>query len=182
MKFTVSFLLATLASTSAFVVQPPSSASRSGVAVFASRNKAKIASRTKWVESRGGAAEASSEGGAASAAGLMTNEHGLEYVKLVHPDTGASSEIYLFGGVVTSYVDGDGTEVSNQRFIYLIFVGISRVIARFFSSTQTNCFFFFFSLVHCRPTRRQDRWIQAYQWRTFALLASGKHILLLFLF
>lgn len=120
MKFTVSFLLATLASTSAFVVRPPFSASRSGVAVFASRNKAKIASRTKWVESRGGAAETSSEGGAASAAGLMTNEHGLEYVKLVHPDTGASSEIYLFGGVVTSYVDGDGTEVSNQRFIYLI--------------------------------------------------------------
>ena len=118
MKFTVSFLLATLASTSAFVVQPPPPASRSGVTVFASRNKAKIASRSKWIESRGGTAEAPAEGGAGAAAGLMTNEHGLEYVKLVHPDTGASSEIYLFGGVVTSYVDGDGTEVSNQVVIH----------------------------------------------------------------
>ena len=34
----------------------------------------------------------------------------FEFVKLVHPDTGASSEIYLFGGVVTSYKDGEGTE------------------------------------------------------------------------
>ena len=45
----------------------------------------------------------------AVAAGLMTNEHGLEYVKLVHPDTGASSDVYLYGGVVTSYV-ADGVE------------------------------------------------------------------------
>eukprot|EP00957_Ditylum_brightwellii_P074788 5683483-Ditylum_brightwellii.AAC.1 len=40
----------------------------------------------------------------------MTNADGLEYVKLVHPDTGATSEVYLLGGVVTSYVDGDGQE------------------------------------------------------------------------
>jgi len=39
----------------------------------------------------------------------MTNDDGLEYVKLIHPDTGASSEIYLLGGVVTSYVV-DGTD------------------------------------------------------------------------
>lgn len=112
MKLTVSFLLATLASTSAFVVQPPSPASRKSVVTFDSRNKQKIASRTKWIESRGGAAEDVVEGG--TAAGLMTNEHGLEYVKLVHPDTGASSEVYLFGGVVTSYVDGEGTEVRKK--------------------------------------------------------------------
>ena len=112
MKLTVSFLLASLASTAAFVVQPPSSASRTGVVVHDSRKRQKIASRTKWVESRGGGVEAPAEGGAA--AGLMTNEHGLEYVKLVHPDTGASSEVYLFGGVVTSYIDGEGTEVTSR--------------------------------------------------------------------
>lgn len=39
----------------------------------------------------------------------MTNDEGLEYVKLVHPETGASSEIYLYGGVVTSYI-ADGVE------------------------------------------------------------------------
>ena len=38
----------------------------------------------------------------ASAAGLMTNEHGLEYVKLVNGDS--SADIYLYGGVVTSYI------------------------------------------------------------------------------
>jgi len=43
-------------------------------------------------------------------AGLKKNEHDLEYVKLVHADTGASAEVYLFGGVVTSYKDGEGTE------------------------------------------------------------------------
>jgi hypothetical protein len=108
MKISLSLLLASLASTSAFVVQPPSS-TRCSVVVFDSRKRQKIASRTKWVESRGGAA--ASEGIATSNAGLMTNEHGLKYVKLVHPETGASSEVYLYGGVVTSYVDGEGTEV-----------------------------------------------------------------------
>jgi len=39
----------------------------------------------------------------------MTNDEGLEYVKLVHPETGATSDVYLFGGVVTSYVV-DGVE------------------------------------------------------------------------
>jgi hypothetical protein len=112
MKISLSLLFASLASSSAFVVQPPSSA-RTSVVVFDSRKRQKIASRTKWMESRGGAAEASApESTATSNAGLMTNEHGLKYVKLVHPDTGASSEVYLYGGVVTSYVDGDGTEVS----------------------------------------------------------------------
>jgi len=35
----------------------------------------------------------------------MTNEHGLEYVKLANGD--ASADIYLFGGVVTSYIKDD---------------------------------------------------------------------------
>ena len=39
----------------------------------------------------------------------MTNDEGLEYVKLVHPN-GSSSEVYLFGGDVTSYKDADGVE------------------------------------------------------------------------
>jgi len=39
----------------------------------------------------------------------MKNDSGLEYVKLVHP-TGSSSEVYLYGGVVTSYIDAQGVE------------------------------------------------------------------------
>jgi len=35
----------------------------------------------------------------------MTNENGLEYVKLVNDDS--SADIYLFGGVVTSYIKND---------------------------------------------------------------------------
>ncbi|CAB9514532.1 aldose 1-epimerase [Seminavis robusta] len=108
MKISLSLLLVSLASTGAFVVQPqPRSSTSSNVVLQASRKAQKIASRTKWVEARGGMTEAPSD---SAAAGLMTNEHGLEYVKLVHPDTGATSEVYLYGGVVTSYVDGDGTE------------------------------------------------------------------------
>jgi hypothetical protein len=106
--------------TSAFVVQTPATAINSqcsNTALFDSRKRQKIASRTKWLESRGagGAATAAKEGGAAVSAGLMKNEHGLEYAKLVHPDTGASSEIYLYGGVVTSYKDGEGTEVNINK-------------------------------------------------------------------
>lgn len=74
-----------------------------------SRRRQKYASRTKWIESRGGSSAVDTES-ASQAAGLMSNEHGLEYVKLVHPETGATSDVYLYGGVVTSYVDGDGTE------------------------------------------------------------------------
>lgn len=108
MKISLTLLMASLASTATgFMVTPPS-VSRKSVVVNDSRKKQKIASRSKWIESRGGSAEAPAEGGAS--AGLMKNEHGLEFVKLVHPDTGATSEVYLFGGVVTSYVDGEGTE------------------------------------------------------------------------
>lgn len=108
------FLLAPLAS--AFTVQTPSSRSAaSSTALFDSRKRQKIASRTKWLESRDGVVEAPTAEGGATSAGLMKNENGLEYVKLVHPDTGASSEVYLYGGVVTSYKDGEGTEVQYIR-------------------------------------------------------------------
>lgn len=74
--------------------------------LFASRKQQKIASRSKWAEERtAAAAEAEAKN-----AGMKQNENGLDYVKLVHPETGATSDIYLYGGVVTSYVDGDGTE------------------------------------------------------------------------
>jgi len=80
-----------------------SSISRSSVSLEASRNKQKIASRSKWAENRG-VVEAGEE---SSLAGIMTNEDGLEYVKLVNGE--ASSEVYLYGGVVTSY-NKDGVE------------------------------------------------------------------------
>eukprot|EP00980_Cylindrotheca_fusiformis_P012145 scaffold2936_cov113-Cylindrotheca_fusiformis.AAC.5 len=75
----------------------------------ASRSAQKKASRTQWLESRGlSNSVATSEG--TEVAGIMKNDKGLEYVKLVHPESGASCEVYLFGGVVTSYKDGDGIE------------------------------------------------------------------------
>jgi glucose-6-phosphate 1-epimerase len=80
---------------------------QSQVVLNASRAAQKKASRTKWLEARGFSNDATVD---APAAGMMTNEGGLEYVKLIHPDTGASAEVYLFGGVVTSYKDGEGTE------------------------------------------------------------------------
>ena len=42
-------------------------------------------------------------------AGMMKNDDGLEFVRLVSPN-GSSAEVYLFGGVVTSYKDAEGTE------------------------------------------------------------------------
>jgi glucose-6-phosphate 1-epimerase len=81
---------------------------RTSVVVHDSRNKAKIASRAAWAASRSGSSDVAEVGGAASA-GLMKNEHGLDYVKLVS-DNGSSAEVYLYGGVVTSYKDADGTE------------------------------------------------------------------------
>ena len=73
----------------------------------ASRKATKWASKQKWLETRGASTTAVET---EAASGVMTNESGLEYVKLVHPETGASSEIYLYGGVVTSFKDGEGTE------------------------------------------------------------------------
>ncbi|VEU42519.1 unnamed protein product [Pseudo-nitzschia multistriata] len=108
MKFSLASIaaIASCASVvSAFTVQGPS---RSSVVLQASRKAQKIASRTAWAESRG------FDGSVATAtapaeAGLMKNDEGLEFVRLVSA-SGASSEIYLYGGVVTSFKDAEGTE------------------------------------------------------------------------
>lgn len=97
-------------STDAFSIVTPLSSKTRGIAstttrLFGSRAAQKAASRTAWAKSRGATSSSSP-----SAAGLQTNEHGLEYVHLVHPDTGATSDIYLYGGVVTSYTDGGGLD------------------------------------------------------------------------
>lgn len=88
----------------------------SSTSLFDSRNKQKIASRTAWLENRGVGTDSSTADSSTAdsaekiAPGRLTSEGGLEYVQLVHPDSGATAQIYLFGGVVTSYCDGDGTE------------------------------------------------------------------------
>jgi hypothetical protein len=55
MKFSIATIVAAscLSFSSAFSVQAPSSVGRSSVVLEASRNKQKIASRTKWLEARG---------------------------------------------------------------------------------------------------------------------------------
>lgn len=109
MKLSVALLVAFAVSVSGFGVAHPAftsrAAARTSVILEASRNAQKIASRSAWAEARGAGIAA----GDAIKAGLMTNDEGLEYVKLVHPN-GSSSEIYLFGGDVTSYKDADGVE------------------------------------------------------------------------
>ena len=118
MKLSLALLSATAFTASAFTVPSVSNApiafarthgeSSNIIAMEASKAALKKKSREVWAEARGYAdGEVIDE--ATSEAGLMTNEAGLEYVKLVHPETGASSEIYLYGGVVTSYV-ADGVE------------------------------------------------------------------------
>mmetsp|Transcript_25279 Transcript_25279/g.35656 ORF Transcript_25279/g.35656 Transcript_25279/m.35656 type:complete len:344 (+) Transcript_25279:115-1146(+) len=114
MKLNLALLALSAASVSGFGVGPTAFApttrvaDASSTALFDSRNKQKIASRSKWAEARGYSDDGATT--VAEEAGLMTNDEGLEYVKLVNADTGASSEIYLFGGVVTSYKDGEGNE------------------------------------------------------------------------
>jgi glucose-6-phosphate 1-epimerase len=93
----------------------PSSVQRS-TALFDSRRRQTIAKRTEWLKNRGVSSDAvttssvDTESSSGVAPGLVTSESGLEYVQLVHPDTGATSQVYLYGGVVTSYCDQDGTE------------------------------------------------------------------------
>jgi len=111
MKLSLSVLATALASANAFSASPlaPNAAfSRSSVVLQASRNKAKISSRSKWAEARGygtaaAAAVADVEGNVAP--GLMTNDEGLEYVRLANAN-GDTSDVYLYGGVVTSYKRG----------------------------------------------------------------------------
>jgi glucose-6-phosphate 1-epimerase len=114
MKFTLSFLAAVGTATNGFVVQPPLAAAPDRHAqpltvLFDSRRRQKIARRSEWIESRGLDTLSTDSSSTSSAGGLMKNDDGLEYVKLVAPN-GASSEIYLYGGLVTSYKDAEGTE------------------------------------------------------------------------
>jgi len=109
MRVSALALLLSAASTSAF--SPAISGSRSSAisttAIYGSKAAVKKASRSKWAEARGMADGVATASMAES--GLMTNSDGLEYVKLVH-ENGSSSEIYLFGGDVTSYIDAGGVE------------------------------------------------------------------------
>jgi glucose-6-phosphate 1-epimerase len=109
MKFCASIVAAScLSLASGFSIQPANTAFGRTSELYASRAASKRVTRTAWLEKRGlsdGVAPVAAPG-----AGLMTNDGGLEYIKLVHPDSGASSEIYLFGGVVTSFKDGEGVE------------------------------------------------------------------------
>lgn len=107
MKLSFSILAAALASASAFSNSPVASNAvfaRSSTILEASKNRNKIASRTKWAETRG-YGTAAAETADAAAAGLMTNDEGLEYVRLANAN-GDTSDIYLFGGCVTSYKAG----------------------------------------------------------------------------
>jgi glucose-6-phosphate 1-epimerase len=109
-----SWLAATAATASAFSTAPLAfknshlaslAATRPSLVVLdASRNREKIASRSKWCASRGIATVV--EEASPQLAGTFTSDEGLEYVRLVHPETGSASTVFLFGGVVTSYVHG----------------------------------------------------------------------------
>jgi glucose-6-phosphate 1-epimerase len=114
MKIALLFLTSFSPAAFGFVVQPPPLLTTAGrqdapplTVLFDSRRRQKVARRSEWIEARG--ISASSTPVASDSAGLMKNDQGLEYVKLVAP-SGASSEVYLYGGVVTSYKDADGTE------------------------------------------------------------------------
>jgi hypothetical protein len=105
--------ISSISMSSAFVVRPSSTTTTNNSALsMASKRAVQKEKRSKWMESRGiGSAVAESQTSAASdsASGMMKNEEGLDYVRLVSP-SGASAEVYLYGGVVTSYKDAEGTE------------------------------------------------------------------------
>jgi len=109
MKLSVGILIASLTAASSFTVGPVSNQRTSAVntALNASRNRDKIMTRSQWAAARGFSGAVTKA--ATIAGGLMKNDMGLEYVKLVHP-SGSSSEVYLYGGVVTSYIDAQGVE------------------------------------------------------------------------
>jgi glucose-6-phosphate 1-epimerase len=104
MKLTLSILAAAIASSSAFTTAPGAKVAhgRTSVVLEASRARDKKASRSKWAAARGITGAVATE---ESTAGLMTNDEGLEYVRLAN-SAGDTSDIYLFGGCVTSYVKG----------------------------------------------------------------------------
>ncbi|GFH45350.1 hypothetical protein CTEN210_01824 [Chaetoceros tenuissimus] len=107
MKLSIPFVLLSAAS-SAFAFSPSTSASlatsASSSALFASRKQQKIVSRTNWAEAKGYGAALAEE---TSASGILTNDEGLEYIKLTSGNS--SAEIYLYGADVTSYIK-DGVE------------------------------------------------------------------------
>lgn len=105
MKLAIQSFILFSSAVTGFVVQ--TSAPRTTTSLFDSRQRQKVGARTSWIEKRGGMATVE-EKVTKSAAGLQTNEGGLEFVQLVHP-SGASSQVYLYGACVTSYVQ-DGTE------------------------------------------------------------------------
>eukprot|EP00573_Skeletonema_grethae_P007203 CAMPEP_0201697426 /NCGR_PEP_ID=MMETSP0578-20130828/11309_1 /ASSEMBLY_ACC=CAM_ASM_000663 /TAXON_ID=267565 /ORGANISM="Skeletonema grethea, Strain CCMP 1804" /LENGTH=337 /DNA_ID=CAMNT_0048183601 /DNA_START=15 /DNA_END=1028 /DNA_ORIENTATION=- len=110
MKLSLALLASAFAATSAFSPAVTKvSISRSSTSLNASRNRDKVASRSKWAESRGYGAAAVAEA-ESYATGLMTNDEGLEYVRLAN-EAGDTSDIYLYGGVVTSY------KVGGQEYI-----------------------------------------------------------------
>jgi glucose-6-phosphate 1-epimerase len=110
MQSTLLLFLVFITYTAAFTVYRPNVAGSTTTALCDSRRKQKIATRTVWLEGRDGGSSATEASETTVTAGLKTNDQGLEYVQLVHPESGATSQIYLYGGVVTSYQDGDGTE------------------------------------------------------------------------
>jgi len=104
MKLSIPFALLSATSALAFSPTVPTQgflAKSSSTILEASRNKQKIVSRTKWAESKGMTAAVEEE----SASNIMKNDDGLEYVKLTSGTS--SADIYLYGGVVTSYVKDD---------------------------------------------------------------------------
>lgn len=109
MKLALALIAAYGSGVSAFSVsRSQTSLYRVSTELDASRARNKKASRTKWAESRGYGATAVADAESGAVAGLMTNEEGLEYVRLQN-ESGDTSDVYLFGGVVTSYVK-DGQE------------------------------------------------------------------------
>eukprot|EP00546_Thalassionema_frauenfeldii_P012169 CAMPEP_0178917484 /NCGR_PEP_ID=MMETSP0786-20121207/13273_1 /TAXON_ID=186022 /ORGANISM="Thalassionema frauenfeldii, Strain CCMP 1798" /LENGTH=340 /DNA_ID=CAMNT_0020591041 /DNA_START=110 /DNA_END=1132 /DNA_ORIENTATION=+ len=108
MKLTVLALSAFTAS--AFTTAPPPSfqtatSSVSTTSLFGSARALKKKSRAAWLELKYGSVDVASEASSA----ILTNDDGLEYVQLTS-ENGSTSKIYLYGGVVTSYKDADGTE------------------------------------------------------------------------
>ena len=109
MKLSATLLLLSATSSAAFVAKPAfrsAAVETSSTSLFGSRQAQKKAARIAKAEKMGTNTAAPV---AASNAGLMKGDEGLEFVRLAHPN-GSSSDVYLYGGVVTSYKDAEGTE------------------------------------------------------------------------
>jgi glucose-6-phosphate 1-epimerase len=105
MKFLLCLSICALTACSAFVVQQQPQSSlflSSKTALFDSRQRQKQASRKAWNAKRGldGSTATTAE---PSEAMMKKNADGLEYVQLTN-SKGDTADVYLFGGVVTSYV------------------------------------------------------------------------------